>query len=294
MRVVARAPRRQPDQLQQLAHARLDRRRAAGRVQPDRPRRSGRPTRCTGLSVCSAPWKTIATSVQRTARRRPGFIVSTSSPSSSTSPVTLVPARQQAQQRAGERRLPAAGLAGEAQRLAHLELEVRRRARPGTGRRCRQIGHVQVADRQQRAAASARQLIARWSRSRGSRISSSACPHEREREHHEHDPDARRHVVPPGLAASARPPRSAPRASCPTRRRADRRARGTTASSPTGSPSAPSAWCWRGSAATRWEDVAGHQVPVGGAERAASIHVVALLAASAPARGSAARSTATT
>jgi hypothetical protein len=50
-----------------------------------------RPIRCTGLSVWSAPWKTIAMPDQRTARRRPGFIVSTSSPSSSTSPVTAVP-----------------------------------------------------------------------------------------------------------------------------------------------------------------------------------------------------------
>ena len=32
------------------------------------------PTRCTGLSECSAPWNTIAALVQRTARRRPGFI----------------------------------------------------------------------------------------------------------------------------------------------------------------------------------------------------------------------------
>ena len=49
------------------------------------------PTRCTGLSVWSAPWNTIARSVQRTARSRPGFIASTSSPSSRTSPVTSVP-----------------------------------------------------------------------------------------------------------------------------------------------------------------------------------------------------------
>ncbi len=49
------------------------------------------PTRCTGLSECSAPWNTIDISVQRTARRRPGFIVRTSSSSSSTSPVISVP-----------------------------------------------------------------------------------------------------------------------------------------------------------------------------------------------------------
>ena len=41
--------------------------------------------------MCSAPWNTIASSVQRTARKRPGFIASTSSPSRSTSPVTSVP-----------------------------------------------------------------------------------------------------------------------------------------------------------------------------------------------------------
>ncbi len=49
------------------------------------------PTRWTGLSVWSAPWKTIASSVQRTARSRPGLISRTSSPSSSTSPLTFDP-----------------------------------------------------------------------------------------------------------------------------------------------------------------------------------------------------------
>ena len=38
-----------------------------------------------------APWNTTAASVQRTARSRPGRMVSTSSPSSSTVPVVLVP-----------------------------------------------------------------------------------------------------------------------------------------------------------------------------------------------------------
>ena len=89
VRVVVGAPRREADRLEQLADARLaDRRRRA--MQLDRLRDLVSDL-CTGLSACSAPWKTIDSSVQRTARRRPGFIVSTSSPSSSTSPVTSVP-----------------------------------------------------------------------------------------------------------------------------------------------------------------------------------------------------------
>ena len=86
-----RAPRRQAHQLEQL-------RPPASRGSP-RSRECSRiasaiwsPTRCTGLSVWSAPWKTIASSVQRTARSRPGFMSNTSSPSSSTSPVTSCPA----------------------------------------------------------------------------------------------------------------------------------------------------------------------------------------------------------
>ena len=43
-------------------------------VQLDRPRRSATDP-CTGFSACIAPWNTIAASVQRTARSRPGFIV---------------------------------------------------------------------------------------------------------------------------------------------------------------------------------------------------------------------------
>ena len=38
-----------------------------------------------------APWNTIAASVQRTARSRPGRMVSTSSPSSRTWPEVVVP-----------------------------------------------------------------------------------------------------------------------------------------------------------------------------------------------------------
>jgi hypothetical protein len=38
-----------------------------------------------------APWNTMAASVQRTARSRPGRMVSTSSPSSSTLPEVRVP-----------------------------------------------------------------------------------------------------------------------------------------------------------------------------------------------------------
>jgi hypothetical protein len=44
------------------------------------------------LSECSAPWKTIDASAQRTARSWPKLIFSTSSPSSSTRPVTVAEA----------------------------------------------------------------------------------------------------------------------------------------------------------------------------------------------------------
>lgn len=50
------------------------------------------PTRCTALRECIAPWKTMEAPAQRTARTRPHFMVSTSSPSRRISPVTRVPA----------------------------------------------------------------------------------------------------------------------------------------------------------------------------------------------------------
>ena len=46
------------------------------------------PTRRTGLSECSAPWKTIEASAQRTARRSPQLMVRTSAPLTRTSPET--------------------------------------------------------------------------------------------------------------------------------------------------------------------------------------------------------------
>ena len=91
VRVVVRAPRRQADELEQLAHARARGARARLGACSRIASPICRPMRWTGFSVCSAPWKTIASSVQRTARSRPGFIVSTSSPSSRTSPVTCAP-----------------------------------------------------------------------------------------------------------------------------------------------------------------------------------------------------------
>ena len=42
------------------------------------------PTRWTGLSECSAPWKTIDAPAQRSARSEPQLIVCTSSPSKRT------------------------------------------------------------------------------------------------------------------------------------------------------------------------------------------------------------------
>ena len=242
VRVVARAPRRQPDELQQLADARRSRRGRAASCAARSPRRSGAPTRWTGLSECSAPWKTIAMSVQRTARSRPGFIVSTSSPSSSTSPVTLVPLREQPEERARQRGLPAAGLAGQPERVARRELEAHA-AHGGHRAAARLIGHVQVADLEQGSCPLVPQP---WVQDLLERL-----PDEREREHDEHDPEAGRDVVPPRLLGQRALRRTPPGASCPTRPASGRRGRGTTASSPTGSPPARSASGSRGSAATR-------------------------------------------
>ncbi len=47
------------------------------------------PIFCTGLSACIAPWNTIEACAQRSARTLPHFIVVTSLPSTSTSPVTV-------------------------------------------------------------------------------------------------------------------------------------------------------------------------------------------------------------
>ena len=90
MRVGPRRAPGQADLLEQLADPRRGPRLAQpGRRAAGSARRSGAPTRCTGFSECSAPWKTIDAPAQRTARSSPQRIVSTSSPSNSTSPVTV-------------------------------------------------------------------------------------------------------------------------------------------------------------------------------------------------------------
>ena len=125
VRVGPRAGRGQPDLLEQLADP----------VAAPRPRRAPAraarigsaiwsPTRCTGLSECSAPWKTIEAPAQRSARRSPQRMVSTSSPSNSTSPGHRRVWRLQPQHGAGQRRLAAAGLAGDADDLAGSTVEV--------------------------------------------------------------------------------------------------------------------------------------------------------------------------
>ena len=172
------------------------------------------PIRCTGLSACSAPWNTIDISVQRTARSRPGFIVSTSSPSSSTSPVDLGPARQQPQQRARDRRLPAARLAREPERLAGREIE-RDAAHGGHGARLGPVGDVEIAD----ARATRHRLTRRSLAEPRVEDLLERLADEREREHDGHDPEPRRQVVPPGVRARAHRPRTPPRASSPTRPR---------------------------------------------------------------------------
>ena len=159
VRVGARAARRQTHLLEQLAARASGRSRRRPSSAAGSPRAIWSPTRWTGLSVCSAPWNTIASSVQRTARRRPGFIASTSSPSSSTSPSTSVPsgAGAGARRRATTSRSPTRPRA-RASRPRRARCPPR--ARPGTGAGpSARVGHPQIPDLEQ--------AHPRWSLSRG-------------------------------------------------------------------------------------------------------------------------------
>ena len=114
VRVAARRVRGEPDDLEQLAHARVG---LACRVA--RPwTRSGsptmRPTLWRGLSDANGSWKTICI------RRRSGRSSASPRCVMSWPSKTIVPAGRlvEAQDRAADRRLAAAGLADEAERLA--------------------------------------------------------------------------------------------------------------------------------------------------------------------------------
>ena len=80
VRVVVDPARRQAHLLQQRADADLRLLLARLAVDHDRLGDLIADPRWTGFSACRAPWKTIEAPAQRTARRRPGFIVRMSSP----------------------------------------------------------------------------------------------------------------------------------------------------------------------------------------------------------------------
>ena len=149
---------RQPDALEQLADAASSGAGCRSRRAARSPRRSGAPTRCTGLSECSAPWNTIAALVQRTARSRPGFIA-----------VDVLAAEQDLARRRASR--PAAG-AARRRRSSTCRTPTRRPARPCRRRRSSRstprtagtstppapVRHVQVGELEHRLIASSSQL----------------------------------------------------------------------------------------------------------------------------------------
>ena len=132
VRVVARAPRRQPDELEQLARRARDTAppRASGACSSDR------------LADLAPDALDGVERVQRALEddRELGPAHRAQAPGPHRQHVLAVeqdrardlgPARQQPQQRAGERRLAAARLAGQAERLARRRGRSRRRARRG-------------------------------------------------------------------------------------------------------------------------------------------------------------------
>ena len=127
------------------------------------------PIRLTGFSVCSAPWKTIASSVQRTARNRSGASVSTSSPLSSTSPVTSVPCGSRRRSAPATVDLPQP----DSPAMPSVSPRSRSKSTPrtaGTAAAAGPVGDAEVAHREQRRGHDRRP------RNRGSRTSSSAWP----------------------------------------------------------------------------------------------------------------------
>ena len=193
-------------------------------------------TRRTGLSTCCAPWNTTAASAQRTARSRPGFIASTSSPASVTDPVDPRAGRHQPQQRHRHRRLAAAALAGQPECLSGFESQ-RHAANSGYRPAVAAVGHVQVVDLRAVARSSPNQPRVEDSLER--------VADQGERQDDADDAQAGRQVVPPRVQRRAHRWTEHPPAPCPSSARSDRRDRGTPACSRRGSPPARSATRWR-------------------------------------------------
>ena len=125
MRVGPLARPAQPDLLEQLLDARVDH---APSGSPGSCTSIGSaiwaPTRCTGLSECRAPWKTIDAPAQRSARSSPHFIVLHVVAEDQHLAADLGVLRLEPQHRADQRRLAAAGLTCDAHDLARADDEV--------------------------------------------------------------------------------------------------------------------------------------------------------------------------
>ena len=147
--------------------------------------------RCTGFSAFIAPWKTTEILPPAEARSCSSVSASTSTPPTGDRARHGRALRQQPRDRQRRRRLAAARLPGEAQRLARFEREVHPAHRLDRARRDG-VAHAQVLDLQQRRH--------RRSRSRG--LSAvHGVSRQREPQHDRHDAQTGRHEVPPRAAA---------------------------------------------------------------------------------------------
>ena len=162
--------------------AALDRSRSDGAASA---RRSARPIRCTGLSAWSAPWNTIAPSVHRTERSRPGFIVSTSLAVEHHRPVDLGAGRAAT---AGSR-APSSTCRTRTRRPARATapLDDERHAAHRRARRPTRCGSVTAEVVDLRAAVRSSPLAQSGVGDLFQRLAD-----QREGEHHEQDPDAGR------------------------------------------------------------------------------------------------------
>ena len=206
--------------------------------------------RCTGLSECSAPWKTIDASAQRTARSRPNDMVSTSSPSSRTRPVDRRRRGQQPQHRGRQRRLAAA----DSPATPSVWPGVDGRGHPAHGGH-RRPSRGAVGDRRGRS--SSQQASRQRASSRGSRTFSSARPTRVNASTTTTMQMPGRQQVPPGAGADRAGVERVVEHRAPGDRGRVAEAEEGQRRLGRGSRSRRSASCWRAPAASRWAARAG-------------------------------------